>query len=134
MQSVSLKCSCIYCLKVLNFTLFEEYPLQKLVFIHRIAKYFEIFLHKLSLSPLKSISCEHTKVADHFYGKYEVFKRINLELHEIPRVHYGNKQLSNHKFWSKNILSELEGKVFLQSSSLTLKINASPSCLLYINI
>lgn len=48
MQSVSLKCSCIYCLKVLNFTL-TEYPLQKLVVIHRIPKHLEIFLHKLSL-------------------------------------------------------------------------------------
>lgn len=47
MQSVSLKCSCIYCLKVPNFTL-TEYPLQKLVVIHRISKYLEIFLHKFS--------------------------------------------------------------------------------------
>lgn len=49
MQSVSLKYSCIYCLKVLNFTL-TEYPLQKLVVIHRISKYFDIFLYKLPLS------------------------------------------------------------------------------------
>lgn len=71
MQSVSLKCSCSYCLKVLNFTL-TEYPLQKLVVIHGISKYIEIFLHKLSLS--KSISLEHAKVVDHFHGKSEVFK------------------------------------------------------------
>lgn len=70
MQSVSLKCSCIYCLKLLNFTL-TEYPLQKLVFTEFPNTWESSYLNSLS----KPVSFEHTKVVDQFHRKSEAFKR-----------------------------------------------------------
>lgn len=123
MQSVSLKCSCIYCLKVLNFTL-VEYLLQKLVVIHRIYKYFEVFLYKLSLSlSQSSFHLNIPKLLMIFHEKSEVFKGIQTWSSKRLQEHTMeiNSALTNKckKFWSKNILSEIEGKVFSHNSSLT---------------